>query len=203
MDTKSLRNTTALASKYAGARRCAKMHTCPLSQVHTFSQGKRLRCSPRRDTKETKSLPPPIVDAPMAPEKATQYASAHKGAPIASPPRVRTKHVESGAAGHKQRRKAENSHCTARRARHHHAGHIESSAGLAEMREQIRQAIKKTTGSPCKQMPLSAQREGPTWRPFSGRKKKPQKCEPQQLGFTPLGPFWGAGKMDLNLGPLR
>jgi len=40
-------------------------------------------------------------------------------------------------------------------------------------------------------MPLSSQREGPTWRPFSRRKKGPRQCEPQQLGLTPLGPFSG------------
>ena len=111
--------------------------------------------------------------------------------PIASPPRARTNHVESGAAGHKQRRKAENSHCTARRARHHHAGHIENSAGLAEMREQIRQAIKKPTVSPCKQMPLSSQRDGANLASIFRTKKKAQKREPQQLGLTPLGPFSG------------
>ena len=160
------------------ATACKDARAPIISNAHA-SQGKRLCCSPRRGTKETKSLPPPIVDARMAPEKVTRYASARKGAPFASPPRVRTKHVESGAAGHKQRRKAENSHCAARRAHHHHAGHIESTAGLAEMREQIRQAIKqKPTVSPCKQMPLSSQREGPIWRPVSGRKTGPKSVNP-------------------------
>ena len=112
--------------------------------------------------------------------------------PLAPPPRVRTKHVESGAAGHKQRRKAENSHCTARRAHRHHAGHIESTAGLAEMREQIRQAIKqKQAVSPCKQMPLSSQREGPAWRPVSGRRKGPKSVNPYSWGSHLWGLFSG------------
>ena len=96
--------------------------------------------------------------------------------------------MESGAAGHKQRRKAENSHCAARRAHHHHAGHVESTAGLASMREQMRQAIKqKPTVSPCKQMPLSSQREGPMWRPVSGRKKGPRSVSPNRWGSHPWG----------------
>ena len=32
--------------------------------------------------------------------------------------------------------------------------------------------------------------------------KRPQKCEPQQLGFTPLGPFFCVQKTDLKMRPL-
>ena len=62
------------------ATACKDAHVPIISNAHV-SQGKRLCCSPRRDAKETKSLPPPIVDARVAPEKVTRYASARKGAP--------------------------------------------------------------------------------------------------------------------------
>jgi len=62
------------------ATACKDAHVPTISNARN-SQGKRLCCSQRRGAKETKSLPPPIVDARMAPEKVTRYASARKGAP--------------------------------------------------------------------------------------------------------------------------
>ena len=114
-----------------------------------------------------------------------------------APPRITAQsageHLGSGAAGHKQRRKAENSHCAARRARHHHAGHIESTAGLAEMREQMRQAIKQQpTVSPCKQMPLSSQRDGANLASiFRTKKRGPKSVNPNSWGSHLWGLFGG------------
>ena len=68
---------------------------------------------------------------------------------------------------------------------------METSDGVANMTEEIRQAAARKHPFLMNTSATPKSKGGASFASIFRTKKRPQKSEPQQLGFAALGPFSG------------